>query len=109
MYIIGKENSSPLQYSCLGNPMDYSLQIPWTEEPGRLQSMGVAKSGHKLATKQQQQMYILYKKVLIVGIPGYWVVLNWFTIFSKCFLKSTYYFLKKKTVQLFSFSEGKLF
>ena len=71
MYIIGKENSSPLQYSSLGNPMDYSLQIPWTEEPGRLQSMGVAKSGHKLATKQQQQMYILYKKVLIVGIPGY--------------------------------------
>ena len=28
----GEGNSNPLQYSCLG--------IPWTEEPGGLQSMG---------------------------------------------------------------------
>ena len=28
----GKGNGNPLQYSC--------LRIPWTEEPGRLQSMG---------------------------------------------------------------------
>ena len=33
----GGGKGSPLQYSCLGNP--------WTEEPGRLQSVhGVAKS-----------------------------------------------------------------
>ena len=32
----GHGNPSPLQYSCLGNP--------WTEEPGRLQSMGLQKS-----------------------------------------------------------------
>ena len=30
-------------------------QIPWTEEPGRLQSMRVQRVGHDLATKQQQQ------------------------------------------------------
>ena len=30
----GEGNGSPLQYSC--------LEIPWTEEPGRLQSHGVA-------------------------------------------------------------------
>ena len=29
----GEGNSNPLQYSCL-------KRIPWTEEPGRLQSMG---------------------------------------------------------------------
>ena len=28
----GEGNGNPLQYSC--------LEIPWTEEPGRLQSMG---------------------------------------------------------------------
>ena len=28
----------PLQYSC--------LEIPWTEEPGRLQSMGLQRVGH---------------------------------------------------------------
>ena len=29
----GVENGNPLQYSC--------LEIPWTEEPGGLQSMGL--------------------------------------------------------------------
>ena len=32
LFIIGEGNGTPLQYSCLENP--------WTEEPGRLQSMG---------------------------------------------------------------------
>ena len=32
----GERSGNPLQYSCLG--------IPWTEEPGRLQSMGSQKS-----------------------------------------------------------------
>ena len=42
----GKGNGKPLQYSCLGNP--------WTEEPGRLQSIPSKRVGHSLATKQQQ-------------------------------------------------------
>ena len=29
-------------------------EIPWTEEPGGLQSMGLQRAGHSLATKQQQ-------------------------------------------------------
>ena len=29
-------------------------KIPWTEEPGQLQSMGSQRVGHNLATKQQQ-------------------------------------------------------
>ena len=29
-------------------------EIPWTEEPGGLQSMGLQRVGHNLATKQQQ-------------------------------------------------------
>jgi len=32
----GERNGNPLQYSC--------LEIPWTEEPGRLQSMGLQES-----------------------------------------------------------------
>ena len=28
-------------------------EIPWTEEPGGLQSMGLQRVGHNLATKQQ--------------------------------------------------------
>ena len=34
----GEGNGTPLQYSCLENP--------WTEEPGRLQSMGSRRVGH---------------------------------------------------------------
>ena len=29
-------------------------EIPWTEKPSRLQSMGSQRIGHNLATKQQQ-------------------------------------------------------
>ena len=30
-------------------------EIPWTEEPGGLQSMGLQRVGHDLVTKEQQQ------------------------------------------------------
>ena len=49
----GKVNGNPLQYSCLGNPMN--------EEPGGLQLMGSQKRGHNLATKQQQQRDVARK------------------------------------------------
>ena len=38
----GEENGYPLQYSCQG--------ITWTEETGRLQSMGLQRVGHNQAT-----------------------------------------------------------
>ena len=40
-HLPGEGNGTPLQYSCLENP--------WMEEPGRLQSMGVAKSRTRLS------------------------------------------------------------
>jgi len=33
-------------------------EIPWTEEPGGLQSMGSQRVRHDLAAAQQQQVYI---------------------------------------------------
>ena len=42
----GEENGNPLQYSCLGNPMDRG--------PGGLQSVGSQRVGHNLVTKQEQ-------------------------------------------------------
>ena len=41
-------NGNPLQYSC--------LEIPWTEEPDRLEFIGLQRAGHNLATKQQKQV-----------------------------------------------------
>ena len=32
-----------------------ALRIPWTEEPGRLQSIGLQRAGQDLVTKQQQR------------------------------------------------------
>ena len=34
-------------------------EVPWTDESGRLQSMGSKRVGENLATKQQQQICIL--------------------------------------------------
>jgi len=45
----GEGNGNPLQYSCLENPMDrgaWQFTIPWTEEPGRLQFIGLQRIGH---------------------------------------------------------------
>ena len=35
-------------------------EIPWTEEPDGVQSMGSQRVGHDLATKQQQQQFVYY-------------------------------------------------
>ena len=40
-------------------------EIPWTEEPGRLQSMGSQTVGYELVTKQQQPPLLLMFLFLI--------------------------------------------
>ena len=36
------------------HPSILAWEVPWTEEPGGLQSIGLQKVGHDLTTKQQQ-------------------------------------------------------
>ena len=43
----GEGNGNPLQYSC--------LKIPWTEEPGGLQSVGSQRVGHDSVTNTHTQ------------------------------------------------------
>ena len=45
--------------------------IPWTEEPGGLQSMGPQRGGHDLATKQQSVKYngLNFRKEIAILIP----------------------------------------
>ena len=38
-------------------------RIPWTEEHGWLQSMGLQRAGHNLVTKQQQQSCIWTEQI----------------------------------------------
>ena len=54
-----------LHFSTLG------WQIPWTEEPGGLQFMGLQRVGHNLATKQQQyghdeEVSLLFLSTLVI-------------------------------------------
>ena len=52
--IPGRED--PLEKEMATHSSILAWEIPWTEEPGGLQSMGLQTAGHDLATKQQ---YIL--------------------------------------------------
>ena len=47
-----------------GNPLQYfAWEIPWTEEPGGLQSMGLQRVGHDLTTKQKQSTFKPQQKI----------------------------------------------
>ena len=48
----GEGNGTPLQYSC--------LEIPWTEEPGRLQSMGSQRVGYDWAISLSSRKMVFY-------------------------------------------------
>ena len=47
----GEGNDNPLQYSY--------LEIPWTEEPGGLQSMGLQRVRHGLVIEQQTATIVI--------------------------------------------------
>ena len=54
---LGQDN--PLEKGMSTHSSVLAWEIPWTGEPGGLQSMGPQKR-HDLATKQQQQAYTLF-------------------------------------------------
>ena len=55
---LGRED--PLEEEMAIHSSMLAWEIPWTEEPGRLQSMRSQRAGHDLATKQQQSiLYII--------------------------------------------------
>ena len=47
----------PLEKGMATHSSIFAWRIPWTEEPGRLQSLRVAESNTTEATKQQQQLF----------------------------------------------------
>ena len=48
----------PLEKEMAAHSSTLAWKIPWTEEPGGLQSMQLQRVGHDLATKQQQTITI---------------------------------------------------
>ena len=62
-------NGTPLQYSC--------WKIPWTEEPGRLQSMRSLRVGHDWATSLSLFTFTFHFHALEKEIATYSSVLAW--------------------------------
>ena len=50
---LGRED--PLEKGMATHSSILAWKIPWTEEPGGLQSMRSQRAGHDLATKQQKK------------------------------------------------------
>ena len=48
----------PLKKETATHSSILAWEIPWTEEPDGLQSMGLQRAGPDLATNQKQQQYI---------------------------------------------------
>ena len=49
---LGRED--PLEKEMVTHSSILAWEIPWTEEPGRLQSMGSQRIGHNLATEHRK-------------------------------------------------------
>ena len=62
----------PLEKKMATHSGTVAWEIPWTEEPGGLQSMGSQRVGHDLATKEQQSItsskYLLKTMCLCLGV-----------------------------------------
>ena len=54
---LGQED--PLEQGMATHSNILAWRIPWTEEPGRLQSTGLQRVGHNLETKQQCLLTVL--------------------------------------------------
>ena len=49
----------PMEKEMAAHSSILAWEIPWTEEPGGLQSMGLPKVRPEFATKQQQQQQVM--------------------------------------------------
>ena len=55
MWVQSPGQEDPLEKGIANHRSILALEIPWTEEPGKPQSMGHKRVGHDWATKQQRE------------------------------------------------------
>ena len=53
----------PLEKETATHSNILAWEIPWTEEPGRLQSVGSQRNGHNWATEQTQQLQTMHVSI----------------------------------------------
>ena len=61
MQVQSLDREDPLEEEVATHSGILAWEIPWTQEPGGLQSMGLLIVGHDLAIKRQQQQPFLHK------------------------------------------------
>ena len=80
-----------------GNPLsNLAWEIPWTEEPGRQQSMGLQRVGHNLARKQQHPyngILFSYKKHEVLIHATTWMNLENIVVSERNQTQNTTYFM----------------
>ena len=54
MWVISLDREDPLEKGMATHSSILAWKIPWTEEPGRLQSMGSQRVGHDLVTEHTE-------------------------------------------------------
>ena len=64
---LGQED--PLEKGMATHSSILALRSPWTEEPGRLQSMGLQRVRHNLVTEQQQQECFGFQSYALHSFP----------------------------------------
>ena len=55
MWVQSLDWEDPLEKEMATHTSILAWEIPWTKDPGGLQSMGLQRVGHDLETKQQRQ------------------------------------------------------
>ena len=66
MWVQSLDWEDPLEKEMTTHSSILTWESPWTEEPGRLQSMGLQRVGHDLAAKQQKCISVCYKLYKLV-------------------------------------------
>ena len=76
------DHEDPLQKERATHFSILSWETPWTEEPGRLQSMGWQRVGHNLVTKQASLIAQLIKNLPLIQETLVWF-LGWEDLLEK--------------------------
>ena len=58
MRVLSLDQEYPLEEETATHSSILAWSTPWTEDPGRLQSMGVTRNVHDLATKPLPQFFV---------------------------------------------------
>ena len=90
----GEGNGNPLQHSHL-------KKCPWTEEPGRLQSMGSQRVRHNLATEHT------HTRTHIYSVIKYPMKHNFSWLYSFQVINVIFFFFKNQALVLKFFSDPK--